>query len=228
MKKLFTVLLVAALALAMSGCGEKAPKVTDGPIQLRTPKDGDTVAVFNTSMGEFKVVLFPETAPKSVGNFVTLAGEGYYDGLPFHRVEKDFVIQSGDPTGTGSGGDSSYGVPFSDEYSTELHHFTGAVGMAKAADDQLGSQFYIICGIAITDEVATAMKNADYPDEIIETYKKQGGYPSLDNRYTVFGQVYEGMDVVMRINEVKTDRFSRPTDEVVINSVKIETYTDDE
>ncbi len=226
MKKVLSVLLAAALALALGGCGAKAPKVTDGPLQLRTPTEGDTVAVFSTSMGEFKVVFFPEVAPKSVGNFVTLAEQGYFDGLVFHRVERDFVIQSGDPTGTGSGGDSSFGAPFADEYSTELHHFTGAVGMAKAADNQLGSQFYIICGTAITDEVAAAMQNADYSEDIIEAYKKNGGYPSLDNRYTVFGQVYEGMDVVMKINEVKTDKFSRPTADVVINSVKIETYTE--
>ncbi len=227
MKKLIGIILIAVIAVTMFGaCGKKAgERITDGPVQLRTPSDGDTIAVFNTSMGEFRAVLFPKYAPKAVENFVALAEAGYYEVLIFHRVEKDFVVQTGDPTGTGGGGESSFGAPFADEYSTNLHHFTGAIGMAKAADDNLKSQFYVMCGTTVGSELVEAMKAADFTDEICDAYVKNGGWPQLDNRYTVFAQVYEGLDVVLKINGVKVDSSKRPTSEVTLNSVKIETYS---
>lgn len=222
------VVLVLLTALLASCGGGKKNRVTDGPRQLRTPMEGDTIAIFDTSMGEFRAVLFPDITPLAVENFVTLAGEGYYDGVTFHRVVKDFVVQGGDPTGTGGGGESAFGAPFADEYSTELHHFMGALAMAKAFDDQLTSQFYVVSGAAVNNELADAMRQADYSDEVIDAYVKNGGLPTLDRRYTVFGQVYEGMDVVLEINAVKVDpEFDRPLKDVTINSITIETYTEE-
>ena len=87
-------------------------------------------AIMHTNMGDITIQLYPEVAPKTVENFVTLAKKGYYNGLIFHRVIKDFMIQGGDPTGTGAGGESIYGAKFEDECSQELHNFRGALSMA--------------------------------------------------------------------------------------------------
>ena len=101
-------------------------------------------AIMHTNMGDITIQLYPEVAPKTVQNFVTLAKKGYYNGLIFHRVIKDFMIQGGDPTGTGAGGESIYGAKFEDECSQELHNFRGALSMANAGPNTNGSQFFIV------------------------------------------------------------------------------------
>ena len=106
--------------------------------------EGDTVVTINTSMGDSKIKLFPEKAPKAVENFVTHAKNGYYNNVIFHRVINDFMIQGGDPEGTGYGGESIWGKPFEDEFSNELRHFRGALSMANAGPNTNGSQFFIV------------------------------------------------------------------------------------
>jgi peptidyl-prolyl cis-trans isomerase B (cyclophilin B) len=101
-------------------------------------------AIMHTNMGDITIQLYPEVAPKTVENFVTLAKKGYYNGLIFHRVIKDFMIQGGDPNGTGAGGESIYGAKFEDECSQELHNFRGALSMANAGPNTNGSQFFIV------------------------------------------------------------------------------------
>ena len=101
-------------------------------------------AIMHTNMGDITIQLYPEVAPKTVENFVTLAKKGYYNGLIFHRIIKDFMIQGGDPTGTGGGGESIYGAKFEDECSRELHNFRGALSMANAGPNTNGSQFFIV------------------------------------------------------------------------------------
>lgn len=220
------VTVILLVCLLMTACSsKKEDRITDGPMQLRTPCEGDSVAIVKTSMGEFGIALFPQYAPRAVNNFFKLAESGYYDGLLIHRVEKDFVIQGGDPTGTGNGGNSATGKPLSDEYSPELHNFTGAVGFAKEKDDANGSQFYIICGSSVDNDVIKALKDADYSEEFCSAYEKNGGWPQLDNRYTVFGQIYYGLDVAMEINKVQTDKYSRPEKDITIESVTVKQYS---
>ena len=114
-------------------------------IQLQTEHDGPT-ATIRTSMGDIVVALYPEEAPLAVENFITHAKNGYYDGLLFHRVVKDFMIQGGSPSGTTSGGESAFedGAPFEDEFSDNLHHFRGALSMANSGVNSNGSQFFIV------------------------------------------------------------------------------------
>lgn len=104
--------------------------------QLNKPDANDTVATIKTNMGDIKVKLFPEHAPKAVENFTTHAKNGYYDGLIFHRVINDFMIQGGDPNGTGTGGESIWGSAFEDEFTGELHNLRGALSMANAGPIQ--------------------------------------------------------------------------------------------
>lgn len=111
--------------------------------QLKQPEKGEQVAVMHTSMGDISMRFFPEAAPKTVENFIKHAKDGYYDGLTFHRVIEDFMIQGGDPEGTGSGGTSIYGDKFEDEFSDKLFNLRGSVAMANSGYDTNGSQFFI-------------------------------------------------------------------------------------
>ncbi|WP_125766255.1 peptidylprolyl isomerase [Levilactobacillus mulengensis] len=173
-----------------------------------------------TSMGTIQLQLFPEQAPKTVENFVTHAKAGYYDGLTFHRVIPNFMIQGGDPTGTGMGGESIWGQPFEDEFSQELYNLRGAVSMANAGPNTNGSQFFIVQDKDMTDQMQAQMKDAGFPEEIVDAYK-DGGTPWLDFRHTVFGQVIAGMDVVDAIAKVKTDASDQPATPVTMDKVTV-------
>eukprot|EP00877_Chromochloris_zofingiensis_P012449 jgi/Chrzof1/7458/Cz02g24220.t1 len=143
----------------------------------------------DTTMGSFEVELYYKHAPKAVKNFLTLAERGYYDGTPFHRIIKDFMIQGGDPTGTGRGGESIYGVKFEDEITRDLKHTgAGILSMANAGPNTNGSQFFIT--LAPT--------------------------PWLDGKHTIFGRVCSGMGVIKRLGNVQTDASDKPTTEVKI------------
>ncbi|MCU7357879.1 MULTISPECIES: peptidylprolyl isomerase [Enterococcus] len=177
-------------------------------------------ALIKTNRGNILVQLFPELAPKTVQNFEELANKGYYDGVIFHRVIPDFMIQGGDPTGTGMGGESTFGGTFEDEFSKELFNVRGALSMANAGPNTNGSQFFIVNNQNVPGNMLGQLEGAGYPSEIIEAYK-QGGTPWLDFRHTVFGHVVEGMDVVDEIANVKRGPQDKPVHDVVIETVEI-------
>ena len=135
------------------------------------------IAVMNTTKGSIEIELRPDIAPKAVENFVTHAKNGYYDGLIFHRIIKNFMIQGGDPTGTGRGGESIWGKPFEDEFSPKaIFDKPGILAMANAGRNTNGSQFFITT---------------------VPTYW-------LNGRHTIFGHVIKGMDVVKKLENVQT------------------------
>ena len=179
-------------------------------------------ATIKTNLGEIKVQLFKEQAPKTVDNFVQLAEKGYYDGVIFHRVIPDFMIQGGDPTGTGRGGKSIYGKAFEDEFSDELFNFNGAVSMANAGPNTNGSQFFIVSNEHVPANMIEQMKAVGYPQEIIDHYAEVGGTPWPDHRHTVFGQVITGMDVVKKISQAKRDSMDKPKKDVIMEKVTID------
>ncbi|MFY9380026.1 MAG: peptidylprolyl isomerase, partial [Acutalibacteraceae bacterium] len=171
-----------------------------------------------------KIRLFPQYAPKTVENFTTHAKNGYYDGLIFHRVIKDFMIQGGDPNGTGMGGESIWGTPFEDEFSQELHNLRGALSMANSGPCTNGSQFFIVQADTVDPSFIPQMESMvddGFPQQVIDNYKEVGGTPWLDFKHTVFGQVFEGMDVVDSIANVKTALQDKPAQDVKIISVEI-------
>ncbi|RIW39096.1 peptidylprolyl isomerase [Bacillus salacetis] len=174
-----------------------------------------------TNMGDITIKLFPEQAPKAVENFMTHSKEGYYDGVIFHRVIKDFMIQGGDPQGTGTGGESIWGEPFEDEFSKELLNIRGALSMANAGPGTNGSQFFIVQNSSIDPSLEEKMVQAGFGQKAIETYMERGGTPHLDNKHTVFGQVIEGMDVVDKIAAVETVENDKPAEDVVIEKIEI-------
>ncbi len=193
--------------------------------QLRAPEAGDTVITMSTTLGDIRIRMFPEYAPKAVENFVTHAKNGYYNGIKFHRVIPDFMIQGGDPNGTGMGGESIWGGTFEDEFSPELHNLRGALSMANAGPGTNGSQFFIVQAKDVPAQMLDQMKDLPdhFPAECAEAYAKLGGTPWLDYRHSVFGQVVDGMDVVDAISAVKTGRNDMPVDDVLINSITVET-----
>ncbi len=193
-------------------------------LQLEPVKSGDIVAVMHTNMGDIEIKLFPEKAPKTVENFTTHAKNGYYNGIVFHRVIKDFMIQGGDPTATGMGGESIWGHSFEDEFTPELHNLRGALCMANAGPNTNGSQFFIVQASEVPANMLEQMRDlADrgFPAEITEAYANLGGTPWLDFRHTVFGQVVEGMDTVDAIASVEVAAADKPVNDVVINSIEI-------
>lgn len=186
------------------------------------PPIGET-AVISTSMGDIKLMFFPQEAPKCVENFLTHARNGYYDSLIFHRVIKDFMIQGGDPDGTGMGGSSIWGHGIADEYSDKLYHFRGALCMAKSsAPNSIGSQFYLVQGVDLDDSIITQMRKNGWPEEAVAKYQEVGGYPFLDRKYTVFGQVIEGLDILEEISNVETGYNDKPLTDVVIKTITVE------
>lgn len=193
--------------------------------QTRAPKSGDIVATMQTTAGEIKILLFPDAAPKAVENFVKHSENGYYNGIIFHRVIPDFMIQGGDPTGTGRGGESIWGDSFEDEFSVDYHNIRGALSMANAGPGTNGSQFFIVQASEVDDGLLSQMRqltDRGFPEECIEDYEKLGGTPWLDFKHTVFGQVIDGMDTVDSIAKAERDRSDKPLEDVVILSVDIE------
>ena len=205
-------------------------KVAPDGEQLKKPSKGEEVAVLETNMGTIKIRLFPKYAPTAVDNFKKLIKEGYYNGIIFHRVMNDFMIQGGDPTGTGTGGKCAFEgyETFGDEFGRNLYNFRGAVSMANTgAPGSNSSQFFIV-----------QTKNAQYyklgdKDGFLsnggakwaaEQYEKRGGTAYLDGQFksitgsghTVFGQVYEGLKVVDKIAAVKVNSNNKPVKDVVI------------
>ncbi len=147
MKKTFCFLFTALLfLLSLTGCEQT---VSEPLPQELPPQKGEDIAVMETSLGTIKLRFFPEQAPMAVENFLTLAKEGYYDGVSFHRVMSDFMIQGGDPTGTGTGGKSIYTDVagnrgyFQDEFSDRLFHFRGALSMANSGSDTNGRHCFL-------------------------------------------------------------------------------------
>ena len=193
-------------------------------IQLSAPQKGDTLAVMHTNMGDIKIKLFPEKAPKTVENFVTHSKNGYYNGLKFHRVINDFMIQGGDPRGNGTGGESIWGGSFPDEFDPELHNLRGALSMANSGPDTNGSQFFIVQAREVPSNMLEQMRDLEdngFPADITAAYAELGGTPWLDFRHTVFGQVTDGMDVVDAIAAVETNN-DVPCEDVIISSIDIE------
>jgi peptidyl-prolyl cis-trans isomerase A (cyclophilin A) len=149
------------------------------------------IAEFNTNKGNFKIELFGDKSPITVGNFLKLVDSGFYNGLIFHRVIPDFMIQGGCPHGTGRGGP---GYTIRDEFHPELKHDSkGILSMANAGPNTGGSQFFIT--VAPT--------------------------PWLDKKHAIFGKVIEGMDVVETISKVEKDRSDKPLNDVVTNSITV-------
>ncbi len=190
------------------------------------PEIGEEIAVMHTSLGDFCIRFFPKAAPLAVTNFKELATSGYYNGIIFHRVIQDFMIQGGDPSGTGYYGESFWGNAFNDEFNADARNFRGALSMANSGSNTNGSQFFVVQLDTVTDSLISQMQQFPqrFSSQVIDTYRQFGGTPSLDNKHTVFGFVFYGMETVDKIAAVKTDDSDKPLEDVVINGIDIVFY----
>ena len=181
------------------------------------------IATIKTNHGDMRIKFFPDHAPKTVANFIALSKDGYYDGVIFHRIIKDFMIQGGDPTGTGMGGESIYGESFEDEFSEELYNVRGALSMANAGPNTNGSQFFIVQNQHLPYSKKEIARGG-WPEPIAEIYAEQGGTPHLDRRHTVFGQLADeaSYEVLDAIAGVETGAMDKPVEDVVIETIEIE------
>ena len=186
-------------------------------------KDG-VKALIKTNMVDMDFVLFPETSPKAVESFTTHAKNGYYNGIIFHRVIKDFMIQGGDPTGTGCGGESAFGHSFEDEFAIDARNYYGALSMANSGPNTNGSQFFIVQAKSVPANMLSqmeALKEQGFPQEVIDNYKEKGGTPWLDFHHTVFGQLISGEETLEDIANVRCGMSDKPVFDVVINEIVI-------
>ena len=193
-KKGFLASILAG-ALALVGCSSNNNNVDE----VRTPPKELPVATIEfKDFGSVDIELYPHIAPNTVDNFISLANSGFYDGLTFHRIIKDFMIQGGDPDGTGMGG-PGYSIKgeFTDnKFKNDLAHTEGVVSMARSqSNNSAGSQFFIV-----TKEA-----------------------PHLDGQYASFGKVINGMDIIHNIENVETDSNDKPIKDVIVESIKVDT-----
>ena len=172
---------------------EMSDKVYDKQPEMNINTNSSYTAVIKTNLGDMTVEFFTDDAPITVNNFISLSKDGYYDNVIFHRVISGFMIQGGDPSGTGHGDYGKYpGYKFDDELNNQRPYEKGILAMANAGPNTNGSQFFIM--------------HVDYP---------------LPYSYTIFGQVVDGFDVIDKIASVETDSADKPTTDVVISTVEI-------
>ena len=172
---------------------EMSDKIYDKQPEMNINTNSTYTAVIKTNLGDMTVEFFTDDAPKTVNNFISLSKDGYYDNVIFHRVISGFMIQGGDPSGTGHGDYGKYpGYKFDDELNNQRPYEKGILAMANAGPNTNGSQFFIM--------------HVDYP---------------LPYSYTIFGQVVDGFDVIDKIASVETDSADKPTTDVVISTVEI-------
>lgn len=227
--------MIFTTILFLSGCKKEAVEKNEDSVQggedmaleqLKLPKKDEEIVVMETNYGTIKIRLFPEVAPKAVENFKTHAKNGYYDGLIFHRVINGFMIQGGDPNRNGTGGESIWGNPFEDEFDINYHNFRGSLSMANAGPNTNGSQFFIVQKDSVEETLIEQMTKLGgeqgFPEEVVKAYTELGGTPHLDYRHTVFGQVFDGMDIVDKIAAVETDGNDKPMEPVVIEKIEID------
>lgn len=269
------------MSTTLNSCGGNASQRANAQ-----PKEPETEVLIKTSMGDIKIKLYNET-PLHRNNFIKLVDEQFYDSVLFHRVIKDFMVQTGDPQSKGAAkdvmlGSGGPGYMIDAEFVyPQYFHKRGALSAARMADQvnperkSSGSQFYIVTGkkygkmeledmegqmgqqemqsifnklcvenhdsiarmqnandnaglkklqdelVGKTNEIAKKNGKFNFTDEQVEAYTKVGGTPFLDNQYTVFGEVIEGMDVVDMIEKSKTDSKDRPKEDVMIISMEV-------
>ncbi len=194
LKKIISIAL-SITVLSFTGCSSKKEITNEERIP---PKELPIATIEVDGYGTIEAELYPHIAPNTVNNFISLANSGFYDGLTFHRVVNNFVIQGGDPEGTGMGGPgySILGEFNSNNFKNDLKHTEGVLSMARSQNkDSAGSQFFIVTGEA----------------------------SNLDGDYAGFGKVIKGMDIVKKIENVDVGINDNPMEKIVIKSIKVDT-----
>lgn len=212
-------------------------------VQLEAPKDGDTIAVVDTTLGEFRFRLYPEYSPNAVANFISLAEKGYYDGTYVFDSKKGAYSSMGSskPDGSVDGGFSQDQERIKRELHQNLWPFRGAVCLFSNTYEQtfkqkllgggtyyVGSRFTLLNSVKFDEEFSAEIRESSVSKKLADTFIEKGGIPNFSQQVTIIGQTYEGFDVVDKLASLETKdtgKYDAPAEEVKINSVKIEKYT---
>lgn len=238
MKKLMAVTLAACTMLSLSGCmapGTPQENIDETSIsftQYETIADEQEVAVIDTTLGVMKLVLFPNEAPKTVSHFRRLVQDGFYDGqaIFLEGDVKAMITGSADDTMTSGKLMTDDGKKLESEITQNLWHFSGAVSAWGEQKNRFSktilsdSRFFIVGDIPADTELIKQMEESEYPQAVIDSYKEHGGLPQYTGSFTVFGQIFEGMDVVKAITEMVDGSALRKLEDVVINKITLSTY----
>lgn len=221
-KKLLVIIFLVIVVL-LSSCGKNNGSLE----QMETPKADEEIAIIETDFGSIKLRLFPDVAPKAVENFKSLAKEGYFTGKTFYRVKEGELIMAVDEEEEDYS-PSIYGKPFEDEFNENYGHFRGAVSMANMGPDTNESTFFIVYGSSIDEGIIDSMRelgeDGGFSNELIDTYETIGGYYEFDFKHTVFGQVFEGLDIVEELVNVELNEMDEPEEEIIIEKIEIVNY----
>ncbi len=234
-RKVAAALVLAAFVLTACGQGTaatgsvksiKRPAVESSERQFTAPAEGDAIAIFDTTAGEIRAVLYPDKAPQACANFEGLAQQGFYNGTRFSRVVSGFCAEAG-LSADGASSTIWSGSGFAPETTDALHHYSGALCAPVDANGMCSSVFYFMQTLpeAPADDLLSQMTTDGYRQEVIDAYKAAGGAPYLDYTDTVFGQVYSGMDAVDAAAQAEADENGKPVTDITINSVTISTYS---
>ncbi len=233
-KQLLQRITAAALCCAMTvptlcACNKEVVLENQKIINFTQPEIGEEIVVMTIKdYGDVKIKLFPEECPQGVENFKSLVESGYYDELIFHRVINHFVVQGGDPKGDGTGGVDANGTEgFSQTISPSLQHYAGALAYAVGNDQLNASQFYIVTGMETDDAFFEKMKTTyglTFSGPVMDMYKQMGGRPDLDGNYEIFGQVFDGLEHCLAIQQVAVDANDKPKSQIMIEKAVVVEY----
>lgn len=248
---IFTLIMgVSSLVIMLSNtlAARQTAYITVDPntiklIQLDGPKEGDPIAIVDTTLGEYRFVLYPEQSPNAVENFMSLAREGYYNGTYVFHSEDGVYSAAGAPNKDGSARDNSHEL-VKRELHQDLWPFKGAVlamntTLDKTFKEKLlgggtyynGSRFMVLNTVEFNDEFIKELKEVSESQKLADAFIEKGGVPNFSQQMTVIGQTYSGLDVVEKLANLKTENkgsYKFPVEDVMINSVTISTYSDDE
>lgn len=251
LKKAAALLAACALCIPLfTGCGNSIDPSTIEYIQLEQPKEGEDIAIVETSMGDITVLLYTEEVPEVVQNFKDLVNQGFYDNqIVFHVEPAAGAVATGSSTPDGNGGDSNTGKPKKAQYSSNLWPFSGSVaalcyeaGAFWNKSNYYDSRFFFIGDVDITDDVVSEMEKYNFPAMMKNTFIQYGGVPQFGQYHTVFGKIISGMDVVDAIlalpltyepadaaasdSSATQEQLSnnRPVEDVVIRKITLSTY----
>lgn len=237
--KIVGLAVVLLIGILFSGCsmGKGYEPIDEAQIvfyQLEPMKQGEDIALVETSMGNFKMRFFPSEAPKAVENFITLAEDGFYDGQEIFIIQKDVDSQgnpvdlafaAGSETSDGMGGKTIYNNKLiENEISYNLWHFPGAVSAMSHKRGKVNSIFCINGDLEVEQNIIDQMKSAQYPKKVIDKFKELGGIPAYSLTYPIFAQVYEGLDVINGILKQPVDQNRKPVESIKIKKVTISQY----
>ena len=241
MKKIRLTACILALVFLFTGCMASDATSTFDPenvrfLQYEEILPNDEVAVVTTSVGTVRFRLFPDEAPKTVAHFKKLVEEGFYDGLPIFAQEENVTIITGATDETGGAGKiaTDDGKALQPEVTANLWHFSGAVSVFGYQENRFSgtyladSSFFILGNVESTLDMAKEMTECGFPEEVVEKYKEHGGFPQFTGAYTIFGHVYDGMEVVDELTKMQTTGDWSMLKDVKIEKIEISTYKAEE